>query len=65
MVADASGSFSVAAVVPAGVGGGTRQVLVASPPEAATAVASVLVQPPAPGGGPTSPVFANSPTVRH
>jgi Abnormal spindle-like microcephaly-assoc'd, ASPM-SPD-2-Hydin/Cep192 domain 4/HYDIN/CFA65/VesB-like, Ig-like domain len=64
-VADASGSFSVAAVVPAGVGGGTRQVRVASPPEAATAVASVLVQPPAPAGGPSSPVFVNSPAFRH
>jgi hypothetical protein len=38
---------------------------VASPPEAATAVGSVLVQPPAPAGGPSSPVFVNSPAFRH
>jgi hypothetical protein len=63
-VTDGAGAFSVAAVVPAGLGSGTRRVLVVSPPEAATATASVLVQPSASGGGPGSPIFENSPAYR-
>jgi hypothetical protein len=63
-VADANGSFSVAAVVPAGGGSGTRRILVASPPDAASATAAVLVQQPMSAGGPGSPVFTNSPVFR-
>jgi len=63
-VADGTGSFSVASVVPAGLGGGTRQILVTAPPEAATASAAVLVQPQLSAGA-ADPIFTNSPAFRH
>ena len=61
-VADGAGSFSVAAVVPAGLGSGTRRVLVASPPEAAAATAAVSQQL-ASDGGPGARIFENSPAL--
>jgi hypothetical protein len=64
-VADANGSFAVAAVVPGGLGNGTRRLVVASPPEAAAATAAVLVQERTSGGGPSSPAFTNSPAFAH
>ena len=48
-VADGGGAFSVAAVVPSGLGSGTRRLVVTAPADAAAATASLLVQPPAPG----------------
>jgi hypothetical protein len=65
VVAGADGSFTVDAVTPPGLGSGLRHLLVASPPEAVQAVAAVLVQPVAAGGGPTNPVFVNSPAFKH
>ena len=60
--ADGTGAFQVTVVAPAGVGNGTRLLVVTSPPEAVSAQASVLLQP-APFGfqGPASPAFRNSP----
>jgi hypothetical protein len=60
-VADGNGTFSVAAVVPPGLGSGTRTIVVTAPPDASTATASVLVQGLAATAGPTGPAFTNSP----
>ena len=62
-VADETGSFSLAVVVPSGVGSGTRSLAVVAPPEAAaaTATAAVLVQETGGFQGPVSPAFRNSP----
>ncbi len=60
-VADDTGSFSVAMVVPTSMGGGTRTVVVIAPADASTATASVLVQETGGFQAPAGPAFRASP----
>ena len=60
-VADDTGSFTVAMVVPTSMGGGTRTAVVVAPAEAATATASVLVQETGGFQAPAGPAFRASP----
>jgi hypothetical protein len=60
--ADASGTITVAAVVPGGLGNGARAIVVVSPADASSATASVLLQPAGPGyQGAATPAFDRSP----